>query len=143
MITEQRDATEPGMTKLVGGIIEDVQELFKQQLELFHAEIQDDMRRTKEAGALVMVGALILLLGGIFLGLMLVYLLNWLFPDLPLWGSFGLVGGALTVAGVVFSFWGREKFASFDPLPDKSVNVLKETLHGRIRNDQAANGGTA
>jgi len=90
-----------------------------------------------------MLGGLVLLLGGIFLGLMLVYLLNWLFPELTLWGSFGIVGGAFAVLGSVFYLWGREKFASFDPLPDKSVEVLKETLHGRIRNDQAQNGGAA
>jgi len=143
MITQQSSAAEPGVTKLVGGIIEDAQELFKHQLDLFHAEIKDDLRRTREAGTLVMLGGLVLLLGGIFLGLMLVYLLNWLFPELTLWGSFGIVGGAFAVLGSVFYLWGREKFASFDPLPDKSVEVLKETLHGRIRNDQAQNGGAA
>jgi len=143
MITEQRNENEPGVTKLVGSIIEDIQELFKSQLDLFHAEIQDDLRQTKEAGTLLAAGGLVLLLGGIFLGLTLVYLLDWLFPALHLWGAFAIVGVSLSVLGVIFFQVGKQKFASFNPLPDKSVEAMKETFNGRIRNDQAANGGPA
>lgn len=127
-VASERQGGEPGVTKLVGGIIEDIQELFKSQLDLFRAEIQDDMRRTKEAGTLVIAGVLVLLLGSIFLGLMVVYLLSWQFPELPLWGSFGIVGGSAAILGTILYLWGREKFASFNPLPDKSVEALKENL---------------
>jgi len=126
-VASERHAGEPGVTKLVGGIIEDIQELFKSQLDLFRAEIQDDMRRTKEAGTLVIAGVLVLLLGGIFLGLMLVYLLS-AKTELPLWGSFGIIGGSAAILGTILYLWGREKFASFNPLPDKSVEALKENL---------------
>lgn len=129
MITDTRDASEPGVTKLVGSIIEDVQGLFKNQLELFYHEVQDDMRRTKEASLSLATGGLVLLLGGVFLGLTAVFFLDWMFsPDLPLWGSFGIVGGALAVLGVVFFLKGKEQFASFSPLPEKSVEALKENL---------------
>jgi len=135
MITETHDEAQPGMTKLIGGIIHDAQELFRDQLNLFRAEIEDDLRQTKEAGTALAVGGLILLLGGIFLGLMAAYLLSSLFPALPLWGSFGIVGGALAVMGAIFFYTGKQKFASFNPLPDKSVEALKETFNGRVRND--------
>lgn len=128
LTTEQRNVSEPGVTKLVGSIIDDVQELFKAQLDLFRAEVQDDMRRTKEASILLFAGGLVLLLGGIFLGLTAVYFLNWMFPDLPLWGAFGIVAGVLAVAGVVMAMVGKDKFAAFNPLPDKSVEALKENL---------------
>lgn len=135
MITETENDAQPGVTKLIGGIIHDAQELFRDQLNLFRAEIEDDLRQTKEAGIAMAIGGLVLLLGGIFLGLMAVYLLSWLFPELPLWGSFGIVGGALAVMGVIFVYTGKKKFASFNPLPDKSVEALKETFNGRVRND--------
>jgi len=71
MVTQTRDANdqgltqpEPGVTKLVGGIIDDLQELLKAQLELFQAEIEDDLRQTKEASMLLAAGGLVLLLGG-------------------------------------------------------------------------------
>lgn len=135
MITETRTEAEPGVTKLLGGIIEDAQGLFRNQLDLFRAEIEDDLRQTKEAGGAMAIGALVLLLGGIFLGLMVVYLLSWFFPELPLWGSFGIVGAVLTIVGVAFYQTGKRKFASFNPLPDKSVEALKETFNGRVRSD--------
>jgi len=133
MLTNQRnagaaEASEPGVTKLVGSIIDDIQELFKNQMDLFRQEIKEDVRKTKEAGAFLAVGSLILLLGGIFLGLTLVYFLSWMFPSLPLWGAFAIVGGGMAAVGVVFYLVGREKFASFNPLPDKSVEALKENL---------------
>jgi len=134
--------TEPSVVKLVGGIIEDIQELFKAELELFQAEFQDDLRRTKEAGILLVGGALILLLGGIFLGLMCVHLLNDL-AELPMWASFCIVGGTLAVIGVSLSLWGQKKFASFNPLPDKSVAALKEAIHGRFRSHQTTDGSPA
>jgi len=152
MISEQRSFGEPGttstspphepsLTKLVAGIIDDVQELLKAQMELFQAEVKEDVRQTKEASALLIAGALVLLLGGIFLGLMLVHLLSWAFPQLPLWGSFAIVGAIMTVAGFVLLAVGQKKFASFNPLPDKSVAALKEAFNGRFRSHQTADGG--
>jgi hypothetical protein len=73
-------------------------------------------------------GGLVLMLGGIFLGLMVVYFLAWMFPDLPLWGAFGIVGAGMAIIGVVLSMVGKDKFMSFNPLPDKSVEALKENL---------------
>jgi len=142
MTSEDRVTPEPGVTKLVGGIIEDLQELFKAQLELFQAEIQDDLRQTKEASVLLAAGGLVLLLGGIFLGLMLVYLLNEQ-VQIPMWVSFAIVGGAFVALGVALFLWGQKKFASFNPLPDKSVAALKEAFNGRIRSHQATDGGSA
>jgi len=152
MISEQRSFGEPGatstspphepsLTKLVAGIIDDVQELLRAQMELFQAEVKEDVRNTKEASALLGAGALVLLMGAIFLGLMVVYLLNWAFPQLPLWGSFAIVGAVMFVAGLVLFVLGQQKFASFNPLPDKSVAALKEAFNGRFRSHQTADGG--
>jgi hypothetical protein len=139
----ERDLThEPGVTRLVRGIIEDVQELFKGQLDLFQAEIQDDIRQTKDATVIVAAGGLVLLLGGIFLGLMCVHLLHDV-AELPMWGSFLIVGSVMIGVGLLLYMWGQDKFSSFNPLPDKSVAALKETLHGRVRDHQTTDGNPA
>lgn len=136
MRTEQRNGPaagiarhEPGsVTKLVGSILEDIQELFKQQLELFHAEIKDDMKRTKEASVLLAGGMFVLLVCVMLACTMLAYLLNWIFPELPLWGAYGILVVATGIAGAILFFMGRNQFSAFNPLPDKSVEALKENL---------------
>lgn len=129
MITQHRTDSEPGVTRLVGSIIEDIQDLFKKQLELFRHEVKDDLRQTKEAGLTLAAGLLVLFVGSILLCITLVYLLEWAFaPDLPLWGAYGIVGATMSILGTVLLVVGKRKFATFNPLPDKSVEVLTENL---------------
>src|SRR5262249_22828206 len=119
----------PSVTSLVSGIIDDVQELIKQQAALIRSEIRDDFRKTKEAVAAIAVGAGVAVLGVILLSLMAVYLLHWAFdPNLPLWGCFGIVGGGLGALGGALIYAGKKKFDSFNPLPDQSFQALKENL---------------
>jgi len=49
MANDLHTGTEPSLTGLVTGIINDAQELLKQQVALFKQEVKDDIRKTKEA----------------------------------------------------------------------------------------------
>jgi len=118
--------TEPGLTELVTGIVRDAEELLKQQLTMFKAEFKEDVRNTKEAVIPLFIGIGLSLIGGLFLLVAVALVLNRL--GLPEWASFGIVGGALLVGGVVLFIVGRNKFASFNPLPDKTVEALKENV---------------
>jgi len=69
-----------------------------------------------------------LLLGGLLMCFMLVYLLDWAFPGLGLWLCFLIVGGFFTLLGVTLVFAAVQRFRSFNPLPDQSLQGLKETL---------------
>jgi hypothetical protein len=121
--------TEPSLTSLVTGIINDAQELLKQQLSLFRQEVKDDVRKTKEAAISLGAGIGILALGGIFICLMLVYLLNWAFPTaLPLWLCYGIIGGLMLLGGGGLLYAGKRRLASFNPLPDQSVEALRENV---------------
>lgn len=119
---------EPSMTNLVTGIIHDTQDLIKQQLALFKHEVKADLTKTKDAAISIGIGIGVILLGGIFLCLMVVELLVWAFPRLPMWGSYAIVGGALVVIGVLLLYVGKAKMQSFNPLPDESVGALKENV---------------
>jgi len=127
MVTHDVADSEQGVTKLVSGIIDDAQELFKTQLELFKLEIKSDVTKTKDAAIMLIAGMLVALVGGVLLCTMLVYLLHEL-VNLPLWVSYLIVGGIMAAIGAATSFAGIKKFESFNPLPEKSVEALKENL---------------
>lgn len=118
----------PSVTTLVNGIITDAQELIRQQFAMFRREIQDDMRKTKEAARSLALGIAIALAGGLLLVMMLPLLLSWALPNLPLWACYGIVGGVLAAAGGLLAYAGVHKFKSFNPLPDQSVGALMENL---------------
>jgi hypothetical protein len=66
--------------------------------------------------------------GVVLLVVMLIGLLAWAVPAMPWWGWCGVVGVVLLfVAGILY-FVGRRMFASFNPLPDESAAVMKESL---------------
>jgi len=116
------------VTSLVSGIINDAQELFKQQIELLKHEVREDLRKTKEASQMLGVGLGIAMLGAILVAMMCAYLLNWAFPQLPLWACFGICGGVLVAVGVGIFYVAIGKFGSFNPLPDQSAQALKENV---------------
>jgi len=128
MATNLQSKPEPSVTSLVTGIIGDAQELFKQQFELLKHEVRDDFRKTKEAGLTLAVGGGLGLVGVILLVQMLVYLTQWLVPDLALWACFGIWGTLMFIGGVVFFLIGKTTLDSFNPLPEQSAEALKENV---------------
>lgn len=119
---------EPRLSELVTGILQDVQQLLKQQTALIQSEIREDYRKTKEAVLSLACGLGTMALGGLLLTLMLVHLLAWAVPALPLWACYGLVGGTLAIIGGVLFYLGSERFKTFNPLPDQSVEAMKENV---------------
>ena len=113
-------------TQLVGGIITDAQELVKQQLALLRHEVKEDFRKAEEAGSFLVWGLGGALAGSIVLCLMLVHLLSWAVPELPGWVCYGIVGAPTAALGGALFFAGIHKFRSLNPLPDQSVQALKE-----------------
>jgi hypothetical protein len=128
MATDVKPDTNLSVSGLVTGIIDDAQKLVKQEADLIKAEIRHDFQRTKEAGLSMGLGGIVALVGAALLSLGAVHLLNATVPDLPLWACFGIVGGVLAVLGGVLLYMGKAQFASFNPLPDQSMQALKETV---------------
>ncbi|MFO0929935.1 MAG: phage holin family protein [Gemmataceae bacterium] len=120
--------TDGSMTSLVGGIVDDAQNLIRQQFTLLKAEVQQDMRKTSEATVSLVVGLGVCLIGLIVLSFMLVYWLNAAVPDVPFWVWFGIVGGVITAIGAGLAVYGVQKFRSFNPLPDETAKALEENL---------------
>jgi len=128
MTPNVQTGSDPGLASLAAGILHDVQELFKQQLHLFKHEIEVKLHKTREASTCLALGLLLLFLCGILLCLTVVYLLNWWFPTLPLWGDYLIVAALVCVPGAILTFTGMQQLQAVSPLPDQTAEALKENL---------------
>ena len=79
---------------LVGGIARDAKDLLLQEVALTKLAAQYELRQAKSASITLGIGIGAVALGGILLMLMLVHLLE-AWTVVPLWGCYGIVGGAL------------------------------------------------
>lgn len=113
---------------LVTGIIGDAQTLFKQQVEMVRHEILGDFRKTRDAGLKLVAGVTFAIVGAMLLTTMLVHLLCYAWPQLPLWGGYAIVGLFISAIGAGLLWWGKCEFDSFNPLPDESAKALQENV---------------
>jgi len=120
--------SEVSVTQLVSGIIHDVQKLIQQQLALLRYELQDELAKTKRASVALLAGSVVALVGGILLCLMLIHLLAWAAPELPLWVCYGIVGVPIAALGGALLFVGIRQFQSWHLLPEQSLQALKENM---------------
>lgn len=136
MASDVRTRDEPGLASLVKGIVGDIGELVRQQLEFARAEVKQDLSRSGQASALLGVGLVVAFLGLVVLCFMPVHLLHWATtpPEaadpatLPLWACYGIVGFGILLIGAAVAYAGKKKFDAFNPLPDKTVESIKENL---------------
>jgi uncharacterized membrane protein YqjE len=120
--------SEPTVTELVSGIVNDTQTLIKQQIDLVKAELKHDIKRTGDAAKYFGVGFGLSLIAALFLLVSLPLFVHWLFPQLPEFACWAITGGVLLVAGLVAFYLGKRVFDSFNPLPDKSMHAMQENL---------------
>jgi hypothetical protein len=126
--TDLQSHTEPSFSSLVQGIVQDVQNLIRQQLHMFKVETENDLRRTRNASIPLAAGGIVLFVGILVLAIGLGELLHWAAPGLPRWAAYVIVGGVITAVGGVLAYLGYQKFQTFNPLPDRTLDALKENL---------------
>jgi uncharacterized membrane protein YqjE len=120
--------SEPSVTSLLSGIVNDAQELIKQQLLLFRHELKDDVARTKEALPSLGAGAALAMTALILLGLTLANLLNWLAPEhLPLWGCYAIVTVVFGVVGCALLYFASKTLESLG-MSRQAAEATKENL---------------
>ena len=115
------------MTELVSGLVEDAEKLLQQQIEMFKAEFQEDLRRTRQATELGGVGIVLMTIGGLTL---VAFLVNGLHEQFgySMTASCLIIGGVLLALGLLFGVLARSLFSTFNPLPSKSLTALWENL---------------
>ena len=116
------------ISQLIAGVLEDSTTLIKQHLVMLQSEVKQDVTRTVSAGKYLGVGAFVAAVGFFFILMGVPFLLNTLFPQLPLWACWMSFGTVLLIAGAVGLVVGKNLMAKFNPLPEKTLNALSENM---------------
>jgi len=125
MAQDSAPRSETSVATLIGGIVNDAKDLLINEFTIAKLEIQQEMRKTKSAALAFAVGAGIVGIGGLFLVLMCVHGLVVLL-DIPLWGSYGLVGGLLFLVGAILLARGKQTAEQIDVIPPKTASTLRD-----------------
>jgi len=115
------------VSALVSGIIDDAQQLIRQQAEMLKVEMREDFQRSKRAAEFGAIGVVCATVGVLALITALAHLLHEQF-QFALWASWGIIGGVFMIAGVALGGFSYVLLERFNPLPDKTFNALKENL---------------
>jgi len=125
MAQDSSPRSETSVATLIGGIVNDAKDLLINEFTIAKLEIQQEMRKTKAAALAFAVGAGVIGIGGLFLLLMCVHGLAVLL-DIPLWGSYGIVGGLLLLVGVILLIRGKHTAEQIDVIPPKTASTLRD-----------------
>jgi len=115
------------VTQLVSGIVNDAQELLRQQAEMLKAEVREDFKRSKRAAEFGSVGIALTTVGLLGVITALAYFLHEQYA-FRMWASWGIVGGLFAGVGIACGAFAYLLLERFNPLPDKTFNALKENL---------------
>jgi len=122
----QTDAP-PSMASLVGGIVNDAQQLIRQEILLARREVQQEVDKAK--GAAVSFGAAVALavLGAVLLSFMLVYVLHEA-AGLPLWASYAIVGAGFAILGGILLAVAKNRASDIRLVPRQTAETMKENV---------------
>lgn len=125
MATERE--REASVTSLLGGIVEDAQELVRKEIALARQEIREEIGNAKDAGVKLAIAGAVLGVGGLLLVLMLAQALADLL-NLPTWAGYGIVGVVLAIVGYVLLSSAQKTMKQIQPVPEKTVETMKENI---------------
>lgn len=111
---------------LVGGILNDAKDLLLQEVAQTKREVKYELRKAKTKAIALGTGLGVSALGVVVLILMLVHMLAAL-TVVPLWGCYGIVGGALVVLGGLLFAMGKTKADGLDAVLPRPVERGTET----------------
>lgn len=114
----------PSFGSIFEGLILDIKTLISQELRLAKHEIQQELGKTKAAVVSMAAGMGLAAVGGVLLVIMLVHVLNAL--GLPLWASYGIIGGLCAGGGVFLLYSGKKTAADIHVMPEKTIKTIKE-----------------
>jgi hypothetical protein len=111
---------------LVRGAIDDVRDLFREELALARVELRQEVSKAMAAGVRFGIAGASLLFAATFLLVAVALGMSTLF-GWPAWAGFGIVAVLLAVAGVVFLSSGRRAVRNVQPMPH-TVRTIKENF---------------
>ena len=116
------------LSTLLGGIVNDLQDLLEDHLHLMKLEIEEDLQKSKDAMVPMAIGDALLVAAFIMLMAMMIGWLSWLMPAIPWFGWSGIV--ALVTAGFagIFLLIAKRKWRLVNPIPERTLRTVKKTI---------------
>jgi len=116
----------PDKAALLGGIVDDVQRLLKQEVALAGREIRDEVTKAKVTAASMAGAACLAGFAAVFFLLGAIHWLQWL-TELPLWACYLIAAGILGVATAVLFLQAKNKAKQIEMIP-QTVETMKENI---------------
>ncbi|MBV9123112.1 MAG: phage holin family protein [Planctomycetes bacterium] len=121
--------TPPSMANLVSGIINDAQQLVRQEVALARREVLEELDKAKTAALSFAIGMVVAVLGGLMFCFCLVYLLAWATGMMNMvWVWFLVVGALFVLAGGILFFVAKSKITSINLVPPQTAATMKENV---------------
>ena len=118
-----RTGAPEGLGSLITGIIKDLQDLMRAEVQLAKTELREDAGALAKALAFIAAGAFIGLVGFIFLIQAIVWILDEFMND---WIAAGVVALALLLIAAILAMSGRSKLSQANIKPEQTIDTLKE-----------------
>ena len=115
-----------GLTELVSGVVDDAQEVIKQQFNLFKVELTHKARDAAIAAIPLIAGVCLLFIALICLAFAFAHGLA--SQGVPMWGGFAIVGAILLIAAAGLTWWSKTLFQPIEPSIPETVEGLKENI---------------
>lgn len=122
-LDKRRADTGESLGDTVTGIIRDVQDIVRGEVQLAKTEIKEDAGKMGKALGMIGAAVFLALVGFIFLMLGVTYLLN---KSLEMWIAAGIVGLVLLIVGAIIGMTGKKQMQEANMVPDKTIESLKE-----------------
>ncbi len=111
--------------EVIADIVHDIENIFRNELRLAALEVKGKLKQSASAGGLLAAAGL---LGFFGLACLIVTAIVALNIVLALWLSALIIGVLLLIAAGVAYFAGRAALRKLDPMPQKTVQTLKDNL---------------
>jgi len=119
---------QPGLATLVGGLIEDMQKLVRQEVALARREVSQEWDKAKEASALLAGGVAVFAIVGILFGFTLVKVLHQYALPQHEWACFAIVTGVFALGGGLLVYAAMTKFNQVNVIPSESVESIRQDV---------------
>lgn len=125
MTVESENNMNVRVTALLGGILSDGEDLFKQGVALMRCEIARDLDSARRATFLMAAGTGFGVAGLVMLCFTLVHLLSAYYPGVAVWVFFAAAGVPVAAAGAILMYAGVVTMRPLSP-PANPVDAFKE-----------------
>lgn len=120
------EMSDSSITGLVRGALDDVRELFREELALARSEVRTEMAKVTASAVRFGAGGAALWFAAMFLLVTIALGISALL-DLPGWAGFGIVTLLLAVVGGILMIAGRSAIRNVRPLP-RTLQTVKENF---------------